>query len=238
MSKPLQGALLVEGKGEQDAMPALMKALWRHLGLAPFVEWTVELQSTQLKDPVYLARQMDRPALRNGRYQALLVVYDSDDKKPGGQLMCPKTQGPLSAQVIRAAKLPIPAAVVLAWKEYEHWLLASMPQWAGRSVIDPVTRQTLTTVLPTAASAHADLHHRDAKDPLARRLAINDYNPTKHQRALTAMLDFAYLQKPEVEEVCPSFGNLWRAAQFLATTLQQPVAAHVAQVYPPASPKA
>lgn len=228
MAKPLQGALLVEGKGEQDAMPALMKALWRHLGLTPFVEWTVELQSTELKNPDYLARQMDRPALRNGRYQALLVVYDSDDKKPGGQLMCPKTQGPLSAQVIRTANLPIPAAVVLAWKEYEHWLLASMTQWAGRPVIDPVTRQTLTTVLAIAASAHADLHHRDAKGPLAKRLAINDYNPTKHQRALTAMLDFAYLQTPGVEAICPSFGTLCRACQHLHAKLGQ-----AGFVYPP-----
>lgn len=232
MSKPPQGALFVEGKGEQEAAPRLLKALWKHLGLTPFVEWTVLKQDTNFKDPEFLALQAQRLELRNGRFQALMVIYDADHKE-SGQLMCPKEHGPISANVLRKANLPIPSAVVLPWKEYEHWILASMPQWAGQKVIDPRTRLELTTVLETAVSAHDDLHHRDGKHPIGSRLAVGSYRPTEHQSALTAMLDFAYLQKPEIDEVCPSFGTLCRAAQFLATALQQPTAAHVAQVYPP-----
>jgi hypothetical protein len=233
MSKPLQGALFVEGKGEQEAAPRLLKALWKHLGLAPFVEWTVLKQDTNFKNPDLLAVQAQRLELRNGRFQALMVIYDADHKE-SGQLMCPRDHGPISAGVLRKANLPIPSAVVLAWKEYEHWILASMPRWAGQKVIDPRTRLELTTVLATATTAHNDLHHRDGKHPIGSRLTVGSYRPTEHQSALTSMLDFSYLQTPEVDAVCPSFGTLCRAAQFLAAILQQPSASHAAQVYPPA----
>lgn len=219
---PIKGALFVEGPGETAAAPRLMKRLWQHLGLQPVVHWEVLIRNNNFKDDAYLRRQLDRHELRNGGYRLLVVMFDSDEKT-AGQIMCPKTKGPATAAVLRAANLPIPSAVVLPYKEYEHWFVACLPQWAGRAVIDPATRRRLGTFVADTTPGFCRINQRDGKGIIRDQLEPREYEPTIHQAALTDMMDFAHLQQPQIDAVAPAFGTLCRAAQFLAQQLENPV---------------
>jgi hypothetical protein len=210
-----------------------MRRLWQHLGLQPFVDWQIALQNTNFKDDKYLASQIDSIfGLRNGRYQLLVVMFDSDEKK-NGACMCPKTKGPSTANILRAANLPIPSAVVLPYKEYEHFFVACLPLWAGRQVIDPMTQQPLCTFVDDTSNALNMLNGRDGKGPIDEYIAAGEgYRETTHQLALTQMLDFTHLQRPEIDPLVPAFGTLCRASHFLAQQLVNPAPA---AVYPPAA---
>jgi hypothetical protein len=222
--------LFVEGKGEQDAAPRLMKRLWAHLNLQPFVQWEVILQNTNFKSVEYFAQQIESQyGLRNGRFQLFVVMFDSDDKT-GGVTMCPRDKGPATANVLRAANLPIPSAVVLPYQEYEHWFVACLPQWAGQPVVDPATQRQLAQVVANTAPGFARIHQRDGKGIIRDHLSPAEYEPTIHQSALTHMLDFAHLQQPHIDAVAPAFGTLCRACQFLAQQLAAPAPG---AVYPP-----
>ncbi len=220
----------MEGKGEQDAAPRLMKRLWAHLNLQPFVQWEMVLQNNNFKDDNHLARQIEGIfGLRNGGYQMLVVMFDADDKA-NGVTMCPRDKGPATAAILRAAKLPIPAAVVLPYKEYEHWFVACLPQWAGRPVVDPATQRQLAQFVADTSPGFARIHQRDGKGIIRDHLNPAEYQPTLHQSALTQMLDFAHLEKPQIDGVVPAFGTLCRACQFLARQHANPVPG---AVYPP-----
>jgi len=229
---PIRGALFIEGKGEYYAAPRLMQRLWGHLGLQPFVQWDIALQNSNFKDDAYLAAQLNSIfGLRNGRYQLLVVMFDSDEKK-NGACMCPRDKGPSTADVLRAANLPIPSAVVLPYKEYEHWFVACLPVWAGRQVVDPRTQQPLCAFVQDTTAALDGINGRDGKGPIDDHIATGEpYRETTHQLALTQMLDFAHLQQPDIDELVPAFGTLCRACQFLAQQLANPAPG---TVYPPA----
>lgn len=55
---------------------------------------------------------------------AILILSDLDDG-------CPKTEAIDLARRARALALPCPVAIVLAYREYEAWFLASLPTIAG-----------------------------------------------------------------------------------------------------------
>lgn len=219
--------MFVEGKGEQYAAWRLMQRLWQHLGLQPFVKWEVFLQNNNFKNEAYLRRQLDRHELRNGYYQLLVIMFDSDDKTDG-VTMCPREKGPATAAVLRAANLPIPSAVVLPYQEYEHWFVACLPQWAGLPVVDPATQRQIAQFVANTAPGLDRIHQRDGKGIIRDYLTPAEYEPTIHQSALTNMLDFAHLQQPEIDERAPAFGTLCRACQFLAQEL-----GNAGVVYPP-----
>jgi hypothetical protein len=222
MSKPIKGALFVEGKGEQTAAPVLLERLWGHLQLQPlYPKWEVLYQNTNLKDDGHLKSQLDRFSrrLRSGEFQALVVMFDSDEKKDG-KFMCPKTKGPSTAQVLRAVNLPIPSAVVLPYKEYEHWFVACLPQWANTQVLDPKTKKPLCTFSANTNGALAQLNGRDGKGPIDDHIVSGEaYRETTHQLAMTHMLDFAHLQQGHIDPLVPAFGTLCRASQFIANNL-------------------
>ncbi|MDR1280490.1 MAG: DUF4276 family protein [Opitutaceae bacterium] len=224
MSRPLRGALLVEGHGENTAAPELLNRLWTHLGLNSVVNWEKPLlRNNELKNADYLAETMQRFWREFKKYNVLMVIYDADfEITPSGQSKrkaCPKLDGPAAAAILRAAKLPIPAAVVLPWPEYEHWIVASLPAMQGRSVCDPRSGAQLTAIKADCSTALSHIGHRDGKGAVGRFLESNEYEPTTHQAALTAMLDFAHLQKAEIDTHVPAFGTLCRACHHLHANL-------------------
>ncbi|MGA2656703.1 MAG: hypothetical protein ABSH34_04190 [Verrucomicrobiota bacterium] len=233
MCRPLRGALFVEGEGENQAAPRLLKDLWAHLELQPFIVWEVLWRNNAMKEDHVLQQGLARfdARLRNGTYGLLLVMFDADFER-NGQDACPKTDAPHTAEVIRDINLPIPAAVVLPYKEYEHWFAACLPQWAGQLIIDSRTGQTIGRFALDTAGAHACLHRRDGKAIIDQHLDAGRYGERTHQPVLTEMLDFAYLCAPAQQQVADAvgFGPLQRACQFLA----QAIAAHPhGAVYPP-----
>lgn len=76
------------------------------------------------------------------------------------------------------------------------------------------------------------INQRDGKGIIRDHLNPAEYEPTIHQSALTAMLDFPHLQHPDIDALVPAFGTLCRACQFLAQQLASPAPA---AVYPPAA---
>ncbi len=211
-----RGALFVEGFGEDEAAPRLLNKLWAHLNLRPTVRWERPIyRNNNLKDPAHLASVLEGRWSELRGYAALMVIYDADFKVQGRDA-CPRDDGPAAAQIIRTATLPIPAAVVLPWQEYEHWLAACLPQWAGRPVVDPRTGEKLADVSAECAGAVARLGQRDGKGILKDHLLPPVYRERTHQDALTEMLDFAHLQQPHIDALVPAFGTLCRACQALS----------------------
>ncbi len=233
MCRPLRGALFVEGKAEEDAAPILLNGLWSHLTLPGPVFWQVLYRGNDLKSDATLNRELDRFYRKLAKdFAFLLVMFDSDEKR-NGRFMCPHDKAPSSAQIIRAKNLPIPAAVVLPHKEYEHWFAASLPQWAGRDIIDAPTGMLIGRFAPDTSQAHNGIHGRDGKGIIDRHLVLGAYGETTHQAPLTAMLDFAYLLDPGRAALADTvgFGPLRRACDFLATNTGKRGA-----VYPPERP--
>jgi hypothetical protein len=234
MCRPLRGAIFVEGEVENDAAPLLLKNLWAHLGLQPYVEWDVLWRNNAMKEDHIMNHGLERfsARLRNGGFNLLVVMFDADFERNGTDA-CPKNEAPRSAQLIRAANLPIPAAVVLPHKEYEHWFVACLPQWAGREVVDSATGQVIGRFVANTSQAHNYINSRDGKGAIDRHLEHGRYGERTHQPVLTAMLDFAYLCHEDRNGVADAvgFGPLRRACQFLAANAN---AGQRGAVYPPA----
>ncbi len=227
MSRPLRGALLVEGEGELTAAPRLLNSLWSHLGLEPKIVWERPLtHETELKNPEFLAKTLDAYYRDLRSYAALIVMYDADFKVEDRKA-CPKVDGPAAAAILRAANLPIPAAVILPCPEYEHWIIANLPLLQGREVIDSRTKSRITRIAEDCSDAVAKIGRRGGKELLADYLDGGSYKPVTMQTALTAMLDFDHLQKPEIggfvqpeqSPIVPAFGTLCRACQQLHANL-------------------
>lgn len=231
MTRPLRGALLVEGHGENTAAPELLNRLWAHLGLDPVVKWEKPLlRNSALKNTDYLKAQLEALWRDFRRYDALMVIYDADfEVTPVGKpkrKACPQIDGPSAATVIRGAKLPVPAAVVLPWPEYEHWIVASLPVIQGRPVYDPSSGAQLTNIKADCSTALNHIGHRDAKFAVGLFLESGEYEPTTHQAALTALLDFGHLQQPAIDARVPAFGTLCRACHHIHANLGKPGAVY------------
>lgn len=231
MSRPLKGALFVEGDAEEAAAPILLEGLWNHLQLPGPIQWQVLSRRNSFKNDDVLLRELERFYRRLAKdFSFLIVMFDADEKREG-ETMCPGKKAPLSANVLRAKNLPIPAAVVLPCKEYEHWFVACLPQWAGREIVDVPSGQVIGRFLPDTSRAHDYLDRRNGKRIIDQHLAVGHYGERTHQPVLTAMLDFAYLCHEDRRAVADAvgFGPLHRACHFLADSLGQSGA-----VYPPA----
>lgn len=106
--------VVVEGHGEVDAIGNLLTRLISDLALTlPHLAAPARgLRIDRAEGLVRHARMLR--AQRN--VDALLVLRDDDDG-------CPRMDGPRDAAVLRDLRLPFPAAVVLAYREYESLFL-------------------------------------------------------------------------------------------------------------------
>jgi hypothetical protein len=219
---PRRGALFVEGHGENDAAPLLLNRLWSHLRLDPVVNWERPIyRGNNLKNPQVLSRLVSGrwPELR--RYGAFMVLYDADFRI-GGRDACPKFDGPAAARILREARLPLPAAVVLPWKEFEHWIAACLPRMAGQPVVDFRTHVPLARVVNDTGRVLDRMSSRNGKAIVRDHLDPPIYHETTHQAALTAMIDFDHLMQDAVDELVPAFGTLCRACREIARHIKSP----------------
>ncbi|HET8772770.1 MAG TPA: DUF4276 family protein [Thermoanaerobaculia bacterium] len=185
---------IVEGQGDETAVPLLLRRL-RDEAEA----WGLEIgrphrrRRTQLVKKDSLQTAVRVAALREDCV-GIIVIFDADDD-------CPKDLAPKLEEWAKEAAVDKACAVVLANREYEAWLLASMATLRGRSGILP------------EATLHADPESpRDAKGELERRMSDTaNYSPTVDQIALTAHLDFR-----TVYQSCRSFRKLVSAFGVLA----------------------
>src|SRR2546425_4801190 len=163
---------IVEGQGEEAAVPLLLRRL-RDEAQA----WGLEVgrphrrRRTQLVKKDSLQTAVRVAALRSD-CSGILVLFDADDD-------CPKEIAPTLEEWAREAAGEKPCAVVMANREYEAWFLASIEALRGRVGI-------LTEAVPPPQPEVV----RDAKSALERCMAQGaSYSPTVDQAALTEYLD-------------------------------------------------
>lgn len=190
---------LVEGQGEQSAVPALV----RRVAALLVPELALQTQAirvprNQLIQTGELERWVERTARKVGAEGALLVLIDSDDD-------CPAQLGPALLRRARAARPDLPSAVVLAHREYEAWFLAAAESLRGcRGLPDDLQPPPNPEDI---GDAKGWLKSKTPHDP--------KYSPVRDQTALTATFDLALARNHS-----PSFDKCYREIERLPRLLQ------------------
>jgi len=165
---------IVEGHGEVEAIPVLLRRLCEEAGaLGIEIGRPIRQSRSQLVQEATLRRAVQLARLQP-HCRAILVVLDSDDD-------CPMKIAPrLEAWVCEEAA-GVPCAVVMARQEYEAWFLASMESLRG-----------IRGIRDDAISPDAPESIRGAKEHLGTCLRPGRfYSPAADQAALTAKFSLA-----------------------------------------------
>lgn len=193
----------VEGDGDQAAAPLLLRKL---LNRTSRTDWHVP-QPIKVGELPKLRKVLPRRAAEVGikarahTCHALLVLLDLDNAND-----CPVTEARALATELATYRLPVPVAVVLARREYEEWLVASLPSIASRTALLP---DGLRRDYPPEGK-------RDVKGWLQAHMEVS-YKPPTHQPEFTRFLD------PALAAECRSFRRLETAlADLLALAEASP----------------
>lgn len=192
-------ACIVEGHGEVEAVPVLLRRLAQesdptlYLEIRrPFRAGRYKLvKAGELEDRIEsLARQLPSP-------RAILVLIDAEDD-------CPKEMAPELLRRAQQARPDIPSGVVLAKHEFEAWFLAAIESLSGR--------RGLSDKLPAVADPEAVA---DAKKWLTRNMpGSRAYAETLDQPALAALFDLQLARKrsDSFDKCCREVERLFREA--------------------------
>jgi Domain of unknown function (DUF4276) len=191
---PTTIACVVEGHGEKEAVPTLLRRIAAEIapGLHIWLPPPYRINRSKLMMPGELEKAVGTQANRVDGGGGVLVLVDADDD-------CPATFGPALLARAQATRRDRMVAVVLAKHEFEAWFLASAASLAGHRGL-PATLQP-----PPDAEAV-----RGAKEWLNRARSGRPYKETSDQAALAALFDMAVARKN-----APSFDKLWRETERL-----------------------
>jgi hypothetical protein len=203
-----RGYLVVEGHGDGRAALNLVVRLWTDLGLAA-LHWADPIRGKNLHQERGVQKAGELVRVKRDA-SALLMLRDEDDG-------CPRDLAPSAAAWLWRMRLPFPAAVVLAHREFEAFFLPCIGLMAGRKLVGPegVEREGL---LPDTAFNGDPEAIRGVKEWLSKHMPpTRAYKPTVDQLPMTRLVDFGRLRtaKPPL----PCFGTLERALKFLARQL-------------------
>lgn len=168
---------IVEGDGEVDAVPVLLRKI-----LDEADRWDVVIGQPKNAHGVgNLGKEEDverfvRYASSEPDCSAVIVIRDNEDA-------CAMFLARTIASYIRKLGLPIPVAVVCATKEYEAWFLASLESIAGEAI----GRFGLPAELEYAGDVEGI---RGVKGWLTRHMPEGRaYKETEDQAPMTARID-------------------------------------------------
>jgi hypothetical protein len=180
---------IVEGHGEVDAVPVLVRRLAQTMqpDLALQIEQPLRVPRNRLTKPRELERAVELAGRRVGPDGAVLLILDSDDE-------CPASLAPSLLTRAREARSDLAIGVVLAKREFEAWFLAAADSLRGKRG------------LASGLTAPDDPESiRGAKEWLTARMAPGRrYVETLDQAALAAIFDL------ELARRAPSFDKLYR----------------------------
>jgi len=179
-------ACIVEGHGEVEAVPILVRRIAETVGVYPEVLHPMRVPASRLIKAGELERAVEFAARRCGPDGSILIVLDCDDD-------CPAEMGPQLLARAAPIRQHQRITVVLAKREYEAWFLASATSIAGRRGLP------IDLTPPDDPEAI-----RDAKGWLADRMDEGAYSETTDQAALTAVFDMA------TARCADSFDKCWR----------------------------
>lgn len=197
----LRLAAIVEGHGEMEAVPILVRRVALELdpGLVPRVDPVLRVPASRLLKAGELERTVEFAARKLQGQGGILVLVDCD--WDGG---CPAHEGPELLSRARSARPDLPIAVVLAKKEYEAWFLAAAESLRGR-------RRLSEDLMPPPRPEEI----RGAKGWLSRHMPKGrSYAETTDQPTLTELFDFNAARRAD------SFDKFYREMIRLLTMLQ------------------
>jgi hypothetical protein len=190
---------IVEGHGEVQAVPILLRRLLAEAGV-----YDVDVNSPIRKPGSTFFREGDlraavRLALKSRYCGAILILFDGDHEDD-----CPKTHCPEVSGWAQAEAGSLACEVVMAYREYEAWFLATIESLRGRRGIRQDAVSHPEPELPTAAKAHLE----------QRMESGHSYAERADQPALTQLFDLAtaYRRCRSFRRLVRAFGMLTEAA--------------------------
>lgn len=184
---------IVEGHGEVEAVPELLRRLARERFQHHYlnVMRPFRLPRGKILRERNLEKAVDFGVRKLSEYRsvgAIFVLLDADDD-------CPAELGPALLRRVRSMRSSLLSSVVIAKCEYESWFLASAISLRGKASVRP------DAVPPPDPEAI-----RDAKGYLEREIFMlnSRYSETVDQVSLTALMNFDEARR------CQSFEKLCR----------------------------
>lgn len=189
---------IVEGHGERDAVPLLLRRL-AHECFSRFdvnVLPPMRLTRGKILNPYHLKRAVELGRRRIHEYGpngGIMILFDADDD-------CPKERSEQVLAAIGAGDLDVRVSVVMPKREYEAWFLAAALSLRGRR-----------NVSSTAEPPDDPEEIRGAKEYFMKRILVPNaaYSETADQAAYTARMNFKDVM------ACRSFRKLHHACEVL-----------------------
>lgn len=169
---PFRIGCVVEGHGEVQALPLLLRRLAGELAPGTHVEIPPPLRRPRdrlIGGAMELEKAVEFMAVRVSPLGGIMVVLDAEDDCPAE--LAPRLQN-------RVASQNLPVSVVMAKREFEAWFLAAAESLRGRRGLP----QNLAPPPDPEAIA-------GAKEWLARQMEHGSYSETLDQPALAAIFD-------------------------------------------------
>ena len=193
-------ACIVEGEGEKQALPLLVRRLVAEVDPSLYVRVYVAVSwpKSRLVKRAQLTQAVDVAVRGLTRPGALLILVDADEE-------CPANLGPRLLRWASLARSDVPIAVVAANREFEAWFLAAAESLRGH-------RGLAADITPPADCESV----QDAKKWLRDRMFAGErYSPTSHQAS------FSQVMSLEQARGAPSFDKLCRDVRRLVDAMRQ-----------------
>ncbi|MBI2852419.1 MAG: DUF4276 family protein [Chloroflexi bacterium] len=182
-------AAIVEGHGEVEAVPVLLRRIALDVDPSMVVEIRslIRVPADRLKKDGELERTVDLAVRKLEGRGGVFILIDCD--WDGG---CPKHDGPTLFARARAARPDVPVSVVLAYREFEAWFIAAAESLRGKC--------RLPEDLPVVADPQGI---RGAKEWLSGRMPANQpYAETIDQPAFAAEFDMQSARRADSFDKC------------------------------------
>ena len=167
--------LIVEGHGEEQAAPVLIRRIAHERGFYNHIICSVRrVSKSQLIRPTELERAVEALARQIGREKPILILIDADED-------CPATLSAGLKDRCSTSHADLSVSIVVANREYEAWFLAAATSLAGhRGLSERLARPTHPEAI------------RGAKEWLTARMSPNQaYSATRHQAAFSERIDLS-----------------------------------------------
>jgi hypothetical protein len=198
--KEVKIAAIVEGHGECEAMPILIRRIAQTIdpGFAPKILPPLRVPASRLMKEGELERSVELAARKLQGRGGILVVLDCDWDSG-----CPAMDGPALLKRAMDVRKDLPIAVILAKREFEAWFLAAAESLRGRHG------------LPNDLEPPADPEDiRSAKEWLSNKMSQGrSYAETTDQPAFTDIFDMNMARRAD------SFDKCYRATESMLKQL-------------------
>ncbi len=210
--------LFVEGEGEADAVPTLVKRILTEQGdwydiLLDSNPFRVGEVNKLVKDDFREWKRKLGAGLKRSNVGGVLLILDGDVGKVAGHEFCAATVAKslaVAAMHVGAGKR-FSVAIVFARQEYETWLIAGVGSLAGRVLPDG------RLIKSNAKAPEGDLESspRNAKGWLDD-IVEGGYKPTRDQAALTRLVNLKAIRARQLR----SFRRLESAISILLEAIR------------------